>query len=417
LNACTLPVELWVDIFRDASSIPNKNEFGTDPRGYDNLILGQPVASSLLTTKELGVALLSRLHFVLVCKYWRDIGLPVLYSHFRLHVRPGDTVYQRIHEYLSENHRLTSAVRRVTIVIDGTPGKRAHSADMGELRKMHEGIISILSLFSRTKIITANPMLFWSMPPSIRSRVAIADLTAREIHCVAKFSTIGEWDGLVHLNLDLTSPFPFLRDKVTLPAVRSLDFRTARTTSASFIEKIATTWNAPKLHTVGLCAYRWREWRAFLERHASTIWALVVHDCPANLGFVMVMPPVQLPALRRLYLAHEAALLDPRKLVEAPLLHRVIIQESPADIAYAMDVPALRRSFITSWLVRDALQVWTSSATPIKSYYISIDDRHLRFLAEDPMVVEMVHALRRRGSEVYFLSDEGNCWVFSPKTA
>jgi len=396
----TLPVELWANIFRETSSILNKDEFGTDPRAYDKLMRNPPVQSSLLTQDELQVALRARFHLVLVCKYWRDIALPILYSHFRLRVRPGDTTYQSIHKNLAADSRLTNSVRRVTVVIanpsrDGTDG-----ADERKLRKMHQSISSILSLFPRPEIISANPTLLWTMPLFARSRIIIADLGVEEINCEMKTFHSGGWDGLVRLALTFTEPPPYEGEELTFPSLQSLDIRTGSKVHFVFIKGISRKWNAPKLHTFGLYTFQWTCWRSFLERHASTITILNIRYFS---GDFVDTPPVNLPALCELYMDRGTPTFDPRGLVEAPHLERVTV--------YQRRLPPTTGSSIAT--IERALLTW-ERAPPIHSYFMSLEGWPLEFLMKHTVIWALVGVLRRRGSEVVFLCDQRECHAFGP---
>jgi hypothetical protein len=76
-----------MQIFKETGVIPGKkNVLRLDPRGYSELPYKPRVQSARLTCRELQVAF-TRGAFISVCKSWYKMGLPVLYSHYRVRLR------------------------------------------------------------------------------------------------------------------------------------------------------------------------------------------------------------------------------------------------------------------------------------------------------------------------------------------
>ena len=407
-----LPVELWSKIFWEATMIPTKNEFGTDPRAYIETFCDPPVQSSQITDEELNVALKSRLDIVLVCKYWRDIGLPILYSHLLISAKLGDAAHQTTHQTLAGDNRLTDSVCRVTVVTHVPCLEAADDAETKNLPERHRCMISILGLLPHLRIVSASSMLFWSLPPSSRSSVAVADFTVSEVNHPNQTLSPDGWDHLVHLALDLSALLTHECHEDTLsvsfPSLISLDINTGNKTHIPLITDISNKWHAPKLDAFWIYCSEWTPWLPFLAKHAPTLTILNIRHIPD--GFTH-RPLVHLPNLRQLLLEGNVALHQPRTLVDAPHLERVVVKH----LQYPT-VPDLLKSFLFTLQLGffdRVLTLW-GTAEPIRTYCLSVDDRLFPGLLSLSRWTESVNILRSRGSEVVFYLDEGGCHVFEP---
>jgi hypothetical protein len=111
-----LAVEIWQQIFREASRVPDVSEFTTNAGSY-LWIRCHPshsnVETALLNDRELDTALDARRNIVLVCKTWYAMGIGILYSHLRISQSLLDKM--TFYNIFSANPALRPFTRRLTI--------------------------------------------------------------------------------------------------------------------------------------------------------------------------------------------------------------------------------------------------------------------------------------------------------------
>lgn len=110
-----LPVEVWEEIFHFATVITGKDEFSTEGEAYYSMICDPRPVTTAFTTEDHSWAIKTRRSIIMVCKKWYRIGLPLLWSNFRIRSMTSGDNLQSIKAALISYPELASVITRVEI--------------------------------------------------------------------------------------------------------------------------------------------------------------------------------------------------------------------------------------------------------------------------------------------------------------
>jgi hypothetical protein len=268
-----LALEIWQQIFREASLIPDVSEFTTDPGSYVRMrwhASNSNVETALLDEEELDAALEVRRNIVLVCKTWYAMGVGILYSHMRISQSLLDEM--ECYNIFSINPALKPFTRRLTI----NPSTHEPASTNHYWKRSHR--ISWLFLSLPSLQILEAPGEFLSLIPlkDLAKSLEVVIFSREPFIDPDPFShrLPSAWNNVRVMEFYI-GDLEFCMDRtqtVTFFSLEELSIKhEGETDDYEFVQYMSDNWTLPKLHTLSLEQLSWSALTKFLLRHAGTL--------------------------------------------------------------------------------------------------------------------------------------------------
>ena len=288
LQTKDLAVEIWHQIFRDASHIHSTDEFSTKARLHNRLVwdLDYDENDARVDADSLDEALRTRGKIVLVCKAWYAMGIEILYSHIRIKgILCDDMAFYGL---LMDGCRLLHYTKRLTLA----PPARKKSPLINTIEHLRRAAWLCSSL-PRLQILIVPGDLMASFPlKSLPNTLEVVifkddsnfqtfqapqmDLPARPLPAV--------WMDVRVLDVSSDDLLPCTRihsQEIVFSSLEDLSFRTrarwfGEAHDEEVVAHICDSWRAPKLKGFLLCDPNAFHWKEFLVCHAHSLEMLCI---------------------------------------------------------------------------------------------------------------------------------------------
>jgi hypothetical protein len=400
-----LPFETWQEIFWLASHAQDRDEFMTNVGSYRNVWDGRSVMNPEEDACSLRAALRMRWTITRVCRAWYEMGIGILYSHIGILRSSKRPAVQR----LVDNLQLLSHTKRLTIVpshgycpqldpIDRLAWTAHLCRSLPRLRVLDVPGTLLLSLSSQSFSSSLTVAIFRGC--QLTNCIASVALASTPVHAPA-------WCNVRVLKLDIDSLY--LHNEEWRRHLAEMDFASVEQlyfnegiprymcgTHVIILEYISARLRFPKLHTLSIGHFQWREWWGFLEAHSQTLKILSLTtygDAKAPEDKEVI----NFPVLECLYLDYY----DIYHTILAGNVTRVGWHYVGCDIDVDEPITEGDKAEILRHLLL-TLDYWPLFPTATTYCITGLPDV-LDLLEEQPEVVKFISTCRKRGADVEFI--------------
>lgn len=400
-------MEIWQQIFWEASHIDHKNEFTTKPRLH-NRILWDPEyddCDGRMDAEDLQYTLETRRHIVLVCKTWYTMGIEILYSHLRI---PYTMICDDLTFYglLTDTCGLLRYTKR--LVLEPCSPNVLSSISVGEAARRSAWICTslprLLILEAPGTVLPLFPLQ--SLPSSLEvailknNRDYYYNYIPRNLSVSPRPLPI-PWCGVRVLDVHtedlklckLDHPQAVIFDSLEELLIRETTNRSDP--EDKVVRFIVDNWLAPRLRGLMIIDTDGRLWIKFLHRHAATLrtlclnqWGIAKSSWSEDKDGPEI---VELPALKALYIDFWDRV--PRFIVNG--VERVAVYDiGDSEGADEVESHIFRAT--------ETFPIWETYPN-IKSCYIAGWEEVIEWLEEQPEVVDFVKRMEERQVKVDFI--------------
>jgi hypothetical protein len=288
-----IPPELWMTILRFATEIEKCDEFARDPITLiPNFSSNQSNQLGFIDPHLLREALMTRLRVVLVCKSWRDMCLPILWSHLVIKTEEWLNKLPPIWDVLDSRPELGSFVIRLDIDYPNF----SYPEESETAERINQFLhIRLFPHLHKLRVLYV-PLLHATGDFNINPEVVV-------LHSRYSDYYYEDWDARSHfwknariLQVEL-DPSRIRRAPELILFPHLIRLRIMTQGDDTNINDIVSLWQAPKLETLSLLCRNRPLLTSFITLSRDTLTCLHLYTCRSLVG-----SPVELPKLRNIFL-------------------------------------------------------------------------------------------------------------------